>query len=573
MITLLLLLSPEEIFLRIRLEALEDGERAKALFEESSEELPDSLKLMLSSALGMDGDSLLMHFVNSGSREPYIWKVFLYKKFVESKGDLEGFDRVVGKYIHGFDSIPDVLLFAGKIYENLGDIKKALHFYKRAMFLGETEEAPRHILVIYAKMGRCDSTLPVVRKNLKVPEDPHERRRLYLAMGMCYERSNEKRKALELYKKAYEIKKDTVLGFKIAKLLSDLGSTEALSFLAAMYEDFGFTRPNLYWGYALISSGSEFRIEEGIREISHYLAERGDDAEARNLLMHAFLKLGDTSTALYHAKRAYDLAPGDDDYRITYAFLLSSITNNHRRFGWLLRERDRENPLGKWVWARFHRYRGERSSAIALYRQLVRMDPANVPLNLEAYWYAMGVGEHRFAGEVMRGLVERYPDSIAFWINLAEVYTLLNLPDSISNLYSEKLKRYGYKLKDCELATVYNNWAYAFALLNHKLDSAEVLVDKAYSLCEMDHILDTKGWIMFLTGRYDRAKEYVRRAIKNMRDGDIKLPEVYLHYLLIRCATGEGINPLLLKEIEGMMARDRLRLYRKYLKMCRERRL
>lgn len=569
MTALLLLSSPADLYLRVMLLSTVSPEAALEMYGDSSGLLPDSLKVMLAERIGMDADSLTDSLIEEGTRDPYVWKRFLLRVF--STGDEGKFREVVRRYWERIDSVPEVVGFVGEIYENYGDLKGALRLYRLSLSLKGTSEILRNAAVLFARLGECDSALKYFRrlgKEALSDADRYERRRVYLALAMCYDRLGDGEKALKYYKEAYLLRKDTLIGFRIADLLAKMGRRDALSFLAAMYDELGFRRPNLHWGYALIMSPDTFHLNEGIRELAHYLAVKGDDPEARNLLMHAFLRKGDTLTALKHARRAYELAPEDDDYRLAYAFLLSAVSDNPRKFGYLLRERDKRDPLGMWVFARFYRKEGDGRRATEYYRRLVEMDPGNVPLNLEAYWYARSRGDLRLALKIMRNLKDRYPDSLNFWFELGDTYALLGMPDSAHAMYSYLVKHYGFKMKDCELAAVLNNWAYTLALTQYRLDTAKVLVDRAYDLCELDHILDTKGWVYFLLGKRERAKRLVESAIERLPEDDLNLPEVYLHLLIIRCSDGEDVDPAILREVNGMMDPHRLRFYRRFLKSC-----
>ncbi len=572
MILALILAAPEDLFVRIRMLYYEDSAAALRMFRDSLHLLPDSLKVILARDLHLNYDSLTTALVESGTTDPYVWKKFFFLTFVKHPDDEGAFERVLRRYWSRIDSMPEVVGLVGEIYENYDDLNKALKMYRISLSLKRTVEVVRNTAILFARLGMCDSALTYFRTlGDESPEDVYERRRFYLALGTCYDKLHDSEKALRYYKEAYSIRKDTVVGFRIADLLARRRGEDALSFLAAMYDDLGFSRPNLHYGYALIMSSDTLRLNEGIREIAHYLAVRGDDPKARNLLMHAFLRRGDTLTALKHARRAYELAPEDDDYRLAYAFLLSYTTDNPRKFGYLLRERDRRDPLGMWIFARFYRKVGDGRRAMEYYRKLVKIDPGNVPLNLDAYWYARSRGDLRFALSVMRGLKDRYPDSLNFWFDLGDTYTLLGMPDSAHAMYSYLVKHYGFKMKDCELAAVLNNWAYALALTSYRLDTAKVIVDRAYSLCKLDHILDTKGWVYFLLGKTSRAADLVRKAVESLPEDDLNLPEVYLHLIIIRCNRGEEVDPAILREVNGMVEPYRMRFYRRFLKACRQR--
>ncbi len=569
MITLVLLTSAEDIYMRIVLALQTDKDSAIHLFETYKDSLPDSLKLRIITKLGYDLGDFLRDRISSGTKDPSVWKTYLYSRVVLNNMSKRSVKRFINKYKRRFEDIPEVLDFAGEILENYGFLNDAKKFYSEALKKGY-EKSKRNLAIIYAKLGECDSSLNLFR-NLKIEdEDEYEKRRMYLSLGVCYERKNRYSQALNYYQKAYEIRKDTLVGFKIAYILARRNGDDALVFLANMYEDLGFSRPNLYWGYALIMSRSIEKVKEGIRELGEFLVLRGDDAGARNILMHAFLRLGDTLTALKHAKRAYELEPDDDDYRLAYLMLLSSIEENPRKFGYLLKEKDKKDPLGKLVFARYYRKLGDKWKASEFYDELVEIDPKNTDLMLEAYFYFKSIRDLKRALKVMKKLVKNYPDSLGYWFEIGDIYLRMKKPDSIYSLYRNLLDRLGFKLKDCDRASVLNNWAYTMALLKYKLDTAKILIDEAYRLCENEYILDSKGWIYFLVGNVDKGKFLVKKALEEYMRKNRTDPEVLLHLSIILCVSERSDTARnILKETWKYLDKDYREFYKDFIRMCK----
>ncbi len=561
---------PEEIYLKILFEFENNPDSAVKLFEYYGDSLPDSLKLKLVSRLGYDLQTFLEDRVSRGSRDPKIWKTYLYMNIILRKMPAKKLKGFIKAGWDKFKDIPEVLNFVGEIYENYGMYEEASKAYKEALKLG-SKMAAKNLAIIFAKMGRCDSSLKLFKISpLESIRDTYEIRRVYLSLGICYERKNHGEQALKYYQKAYEIQKDTLLGFKIAYLIARENGDDALIFLANMYDELGFSRPNLYWGYALIMSRSKEKVKEGIREVGEFMALRGDDAMARNILTHAFLRLGDTLTALKHAKRAFELAPKDEDYRLAYLMILSSVKNNPRKFGYLLRERDKENPVGKLIFARFYRKLGNGYLATKYYRELTEIDSTNVDLIMEAYTYFKSRRDYKNAYGTIRRLTKVYPDSLGFWFELGDVFLRMRKADSIYSVYYNLVYKYGFKFNDCELASILNNWAYTMALLNYKLDTAKILIDKAYRICKAEYILDSKGWIYFMLGKVNEGKKLVKRAVENYTETNRIDPEVLLHLSIILCVSENSQRAKeTLRETWKYIDRDYKDFYKGYIKMCR----
>jgi len=555
-----------EIYLKVLLLGQVSPDSAKKVFEVYRDSIPDSLKVKLYSELGWNVDSLLESIIKT-SGDPAVWKYYIYRNFV-STGRWKEFKAFVRKNIKSILNMPEVLNYVGRVFENVGENKEALKFYKLSVNKGY-EGAVKDLAILYSRMGKCDSSIQLFDKfSPDEIKDNYERRRVLLSMGLCFEKKGNYQRALELYKEAYVIEKDTNLGFKIAYLLARRDGDGALSFLAGMYEELGFQRPNLYWGYALIMGKSREKIREGIREVSEFLAKNGDDARARNILTHAFLRLGDTLTALKHAKRAFELEKKDEEYRLAYLMILSEVEDNPRKFGKLLKEKDKEDPVGKLVFARFYAKSGNKLMAKKFYSELVDIDPTNIPLLLEIYFYSKKIRDLHLAKKAIGTLIENFPDSLSFWFELGDVYLRMGEVDSLHNMYSMLVEKYSYKLNDCQLAIVLNNWAYTISLLNYKLDTAKVLIEKAHKICPNEYILDTKGWIYFLIGRKEEAKGLIEEALKIYVDKGRMDPEVILHHALVSCALGEDNGKKTLKRVWNYIDEDYRRIYRNFKGIC-----
>jgi tetratricopeptide (TPR) repeat protein len=248
--------------------------------------------------------------------------------------------------------------------------------------------------------------------------------------------------------------------------------------------------------------------------------------------------------------------------------ILSGIEENPRKFGVLLKEGDKKDPLGKLVFARFYAKSGNKNFAKKFYSELVEIDPKNVPLLLEVYSYSKKVRDLKLAKKTIKTLTENFPDSLNFWFELGDIYLRMMQAESLYVMYKSLLERYSFKLNDCQLAIVLNNWAYTISLLNYKLDTARVLIERSYELCPNEYILDTKGWIYFLMGKREDAKRLIEEAIKIYLDKGRMDPEVILHHALISCALGEDNGRRTLREVWKYIEEDYRKIYRNYKGIC-----
>ena len=116
---------------------------------------------------------------------------------------------------------------------------------------------------------------------------------------------------------------------------------------------------------------------------------------------------------------------------------------------------------------------------------------------------------------------------------------LLNI-DSNSDLYAEILYRRGgsyersgdYKNADNDLlksleinpddAYVLNYLAYSWLEREYKIDTALEMLENAYASRSNDpYIIDSIGWAYFLVGQYEKAENFLKRAVELMPEDPI----------------------------------------------------
>jgi len=84
-------------------------------------------------------------------------------------------------------------------------------------------------------------------------------------------------------------------------------------------------------------------------------------------------------------------------------------------------------------------------------------------------------------------------------------------------------------------APILNSLAYVYALEDRNLDQAQKMVEKALKVePENGAYLDSLGWIYFKKGNLEKAKEYLEKAIANIKD-----PEIYEHLGDLYVALGD----------------------------------
>lgn len=139
------------------------------------------------------------------------------------------------------------------------------------------------------------------------------------------------------------------------------------------------------------------------------------------------------------------------------------------------------------------------------------------------YFYGMGsqqtgnYDEAIYAYDKLRKSAGGDPElMLQAYISLGEVYFRNeNYPKSDES-FEKALEM------DPENALVLNNFAYFLSLRNEKLDKAAEMVQKALSKNpNSSAYLDTYGWILYLQGNYQKATEYLERAVFQGGTGEV----------------------------------------------------
>jgi Tfp pilus assembly protein PilF len=146
--------------------------------------------------------------------------------------------------------------------------------------------------------------------------------------------------------------------------------------------------------------------------------------------------------------------------------------------------------------------------------------PNRVPF---LYFYGLGsqqtgnYDEAIYAFDKLRKSAAGDPElTLQAYISLGEVYQL-------NQNYTKSEESFEKALElDPQNAFVLNNFAYYLSLRKEKLDKAAEMVQKALSQNpNSSAYLDTYGWILYLQGNYQKAAEYMERAVNQGGTGEV----------------------------------------------------
>jgi len=212
----------------------------------------------------------------------------------------------------------------------------------------------------------------------------------------------------------------------------------------------------------------------------------GGDASAssftRLLTAGATLRLGRTDEAVEQTERIQSFS---DDVPVRTMLETISLFGKTRMvimYGALFQELidggARSGPLYMFL-GRLLQEAGETQAAVAALEEAVAIDPASD----FAHYYAGAVYDmldnHEKAAEHLKRAIELAPDKAEFYNHLGYMYAENNV-----------------------------NLDEAFELLSTAL---EIEPDNGY-------MLDSMAWVYYQTGQFDKALEYIRRALPNIRD-------------------------------------------------------
>ncbi|HDP68886.1 MAG TPA: tetratricopeptide repeat protein, partial [Candidatus Marinimicrobia bacterium] len=117
-------------------------------------------------------------------------------------------------------------------------------------------------------------------------------------------------------------------------------------------------------------------------------------------------------------------------------------------------------------------------------------------------------GKNDEAARYLQQVLAIEPDNLQAKLLLANTWEALKQYQLSDSLYSNIITQ------NPEEAIVLNNYAYSLALRGERLDEAMQMVEKALTIePENASYLDTKGWLLYLNGKYRDAKTYIEKAL------------------------------------------------------------
>ncbi len=373
-----------------------------------------------------------------------------------------------------------------KAYINLGKLDRGIQALKKALILDKNDLEAREILAqIYFLTGNAENA----EKEYQIlhQADPTDLELTY-QLAAVYLKNKKLENALQLYEEIFTNDSSQVKALEKAAEISII--TKDTNRAAAYYDK-------------LISQHPE--------EINYY-KYRADIALLQN----------DIPAALKLYQKLLQIAPQDTAIQENYGDLLARSENVAEAISYL-QALIRKNPERENTYISLAYLYSRKDYFEQLYQLL---DSATVKFSQQPYFFIINANsllkqkQYQAAEVSLLKALEIDNDNIQAQIILANVWDTLAkyaLSDSLYSLIIDE---------NPDLDIALNNFAYSLALRGKDLAKASRMVSKALKIApDNASYLDTKGWLLYLTGNYQEAKEYVAKAASLAKDN----PEILEH--------------------------------------------
>lgn len=412
------------------------------------------------------------------------WYKSQYAEILVSRNKFDEAADIYGKLAKEQRYNQDYLLKSAMLYAHTGKYKEALAAIDKMLEKdSDDEEMLLQKQQLYLKMNDLNGAIAVSNRLIELY--PGEGK-YYARLADVYENNGQHEKAMETYRAAEQRFPDdpfVQLGLatyyknnkeinkyheyvKKAIANKNLDATQQISFLIDYMRELGT---------------DTMRVREALGVAKNIADQHKDDANVIALYADVLALNGRSEEALMQYKKAVAIDPSR--YQV-WQNLLYNYTDRKDADSMLLYS---ERALKYFPnQAILHYFKGigyynkkEYNSAVKSINRAIDMQPED---------------NEKLLGQMYSTLGDVY--------NTLKQYTLSD------SSYEKALKL------EPNNASVLNNYSYYLSLRNVKLDEAEKMSKRSLELQpEMATYLDTYGWILFKEGKYEKAKEYIQKAI------------------------------------------------------------
>ncbi|MGB3341979.1 MAG: tetratricopeptide repeat protein [bacterium] len=451
----------------------------------------------------------------------------IYNTLANALFKLRKFDRGISVAKQGLALFPeDITIYNTIAIGNIGknDLPMSIKYYKQALLLApDNIDIFNSLSILYEGVGDFKSASKILLSmpdTLKTPET-------YVRLGTIAGKVNDHHQAIEYFRRGYAMDTTDMIALIGIGTGYDLLNVKdsAIYYYEQTLKDDSLI---LTVGKRLVDLYSDIddfqrliRMANTVLELDHF------DGHVRRSLGYAFYKIGELDQALDEFLIASRLDPGDT-YSRFYAGKIHLDKGNYKTAMYEIEQALKINPdfIELWVYLGF----------IAI--DLKNFETAEYAFTQAAFhggdlvqvYYLLGVSAE-MQDEDARAYFH-YNKALGMdQDNLSSLEALANLCERMGKK-QETLKIFHKIIEiDTTNATALNYVGYAYAEKNERLEYALELIDKALLIEPANgYYIDSRGWVYYRMGEYEKALEDMERAASIVEDAVIfeHLGDVYI---------------------------------------------
>lgn len=379
----------------------------------------------------------------------------------------------------------DYLLTAARLYQFSGRLKEAMAVLDKLVEKNNDEDILLQQQQLYLKMNDVDGAVKVVQKLIAM--NPQEGK-YYTLLADIYDNNKKHDKAIEVYNKMEaQFKDDPAVQMSLAEYYRKNNDE-------AKYKEYiekaitnkaldAETQLSLLIDYMQRISDDKRSNEEGIRLAKKVVEQHADNAQVL-AIYGDILNMSDQREAAAEQYKM-SLAADPAQYKVWQSLVL--CYSDRKQADSMLKYSERSlkvfpnQAILHYLNGVAHMNKGEQSAAVKSVNRAIDMQPEDNKQLLADMYSALG--------DIYNTLKEYGLSDSSFDIALKYA------PDN---------------------ATVLNNYSYYLSLRKARLDDAERMSKRSLEI-RKDEVtfMDTYGWILYQQKKYDKAKEYIQKAIDN----------------------------------------------------------
>jgi tetratricopeptide (TPR) repeat protein len=450
---------------------------------------------------------------------------FMYGEIYRSGGNY-AYANMEYQRALSYDTSTTILNAIAETYMLMGKNELARDYFEKTLYYDPDDQlANNHIINLYMQNGQYGKVIPVLEHELqKNPEDTDLLRKLAEALR----RSKNYTRALEVLDRMIELQPDLPWSYVYAAeiLLESDRIAEAAPYL-------GKAVPRLppdddlyqFWIRSLVENED---VPGMLKALESWMA-----ADPETLIPYLFysdqqIRLGniDKADSVLSQIRQHR----EKDFRIPYLDGILAMQYGQADSVWTCYREAAAFPdadrnlfmrYGLWFWQR-----GETEQAETIAEEAIRR------FGREARWLHMLAllhhrrGNSEAAEKLLTEVISNEPGNRGAREDLANIFLDAGRKREADSLYAALLD------ETPEDPGILNNYAYALAQMDTRLDAAMKMVDCALKEQKNAAYFDTKAWILYRQQKYRRSLRWVRKALQYPDAGS----EVHYHHAKILMA-------------------------------------